>query len=200
MQRTVCKYRVVWSLDLTFAGCEHSLRGRKCQIRSTQAWSPIRALRLNPPLARQARQIGHVRPVSPRHARSRKRAGSDGGRGDGIFEIWSTGMLRPPSLTALLRLRTPAHTPGLDHVCTAARSAERVNPPWRAQRGLRGGQTLATWTAPGAAIRSSLTVSSACDQEPKSVSGTGLARKPASCVRAQGLLARPHELRPRPRQ
>ena len=174
---------------MTFAGCEHSLRGSKCQIRSTQAWSPIRALRLNPPLARQARQIGHVRPVSPRHARSRKRAGSDGGRGDGIFEIWSTGMLRPPSFTALLRRRAAdagSHTGIGSRVQRGPLCRTRVNPPWRAQRGLRGGQTLATWIAPGAAIRSSLTVSSACDQEPKSVSGTGLAGKPASRVRAQG--------------
>jgi hypothetical protein len=55
--------------------------------------------------------------------------------------------------------------------------------------GLRGGQTLATWIGPGAAIRRSLTVTGACGQEPKSESGTGLAREPASKFVRKGRFA-----------
>jgi len=126
------------------------------------------SFRLNPSLALQAGQLGHVRPVSPRHAGSRKRAGPDQERRCRYFRNMvnrhastasaAAAAAIAASLAALLRwwaADTWLALPDPGRSCGASTA------------GLRGGQTLATWIVPGAAIPSSLTVSGACDQEPK---------------------------------
>jgi len=73
------------------------------------------SFRLNPSLALQAGQLGHVQPVSPRHAGSRKRAGPDRDRkGAGFSGYGQPACCEPRAggsggdrrLTGLLRWRS----------------------------------------------------------------------------------------------
>jgi hypothetical protein len=151
-------------VGLTFAIREHSPAGSECQIRSTLDWYPIPVSRVNPPLALQVHP-DRLRPASIDTACRHTQASG--------FRLWRRGsvifpdMVNQDAQAARQRARLNrviAHRlartagdgcrarspPNPDTACTAV-----VLPTHRSIRhmsiaGLRSGQTLATWIAPGA--------------------------------------------------
>ena len=187
---------------------KNSPAGGECQIHSTHAWCPIRvSARTRRSRCRPA-PIGYARPVSPRPAGSRKRAGSDGTPAGGHFSDMvnrnartadSRDRRRSPHPSALCSdgRRSIAGSLGPISGCrvhcgrSAAHGAIRPG----GHSGLARRPNSGNMERPWCRRRDLPSQQLARDQEHRLESGTGFAPAPAFQVRAQGLLARCHELR-----
>ena len=193
-------------LIVTF--CEHSPGGSQCQIHSTHDWYPIRILRLNPPFAAgppKSATPGQYRRDVPGHAS--EQVPMEPLRGV-IFRIWSTRMSEP-LMAGIGQDRLISHrfaqaagdgcglacTRHPDAVCTAVvrLNARSIRPG--AHSGLARKPNSGNMDRPWCRRCDLPPRQLARGQEHRSENGTGLAPAPAFEVRAQGLLARFHELR-----